>query len=166
MMHLLTKTSSARAIATKVVLGAGTLALLTCAVPTTASAQSRYYEPAYRGDQCVRQDRDVRYRTDYRTDYYVRERPRYVVREEPRYVVREEPRYVVREEYVPARPYYRRDHRAAKTAAVIGSSAVVGAGIGAAAGGGKGALIGAAIGAGAGAIINEVTRDHHHRYYR
>jgi len=149
-MNLLMTTSTARAIATKVVLGAGTLALLTCAVPTTASAQSRYYEPAYRGDQCVRHDRDVRYRTDYRADYYVRERPR----------------YVVREEYVPARPYYRRDHRAARTAAVIGTSTVVGAGIGAAAGGGKGALIGAATGAVAGAIINEVTRDHHHRYYR
>ncbi len=164
-MNLLTTTSTARAIATKVVLGAGTLALLTCAVPTTASAQSRYYEPAYRGDQCVRHDRYDRYRTDYRTDYYVRERPRYVVREEPRYVVRE-PRYVVREEYVPARPYYRRDRGVARGAAVIGGSAVVGAGIGAAAGGGRGALIGGAIGAGAGAIINEVTRDHHHRYHR
>ncbi len=158
-MNLLTTTSTARAIATKVVLGAGTLALLTCAAPTTASAQSRYYEPAYRGDQCVRHDRDVRYRTDYRTDYYVRERPRYVVREEPR--------YVVREEYVPARPYYRRDRGIARGAAVIGGSAAVGAGIGAAAGGGRGALIGGAIGAGAGAILNEVTRDHHHyRYYR
>ena len=45
-----------------------------------------------------------------------------------------------------------------KSAAIIGSSAAVGAGIGALAKGKKGALIGAAIGGGGAAIWDQITR--------
>jgi hypothetical protein len=162
-MNLLTtSTSKARAIATKVLLGAGTVAILTCALPTTAAAQT-YYRDDGRvvvrdGRRCER-DRDVR----YRSDYYVRERPTYVYREEYRRpVYREEYRPVYREEYRPYRSYYRRDRSAARSAVIIGSTAGVGAGIGGAVGGGKGALLGAAIGGGSALIWDQATR-HNHR---
>ena len=55
-------------------------------------------------------------------------------------------------------PVARKSRSVKKSVAIIGSSAAVGAGIGALAKGKKGALIGAAIGGGGAAVWDQITR--------
>jgi hypothetical protein len=67
--------------------------------------------------------------------------------------------YVTSDDYVQYRPHrVQRGRSVQKSAVIIGSSAGIGAGIGAAIGGGKGALIGAALGGGGAAIWDQATR--------
>jgi len=58
-----------------------------------------------------------------------------------------------------AHRYYVRHRSKKKQAAIIGGTALAGAGVGALAGGGKGALIGAGVGAAGGAIYNQKTKN-------
>lgn len=107
-----------------------------------AYAQAAYAQPAYavRAAQPVRYSQPVVY-DDLDNARVVRTRSTPVVRT----------RQVV---YEPVRK-----HRSVKkSAAIIGSSAAVGAGVGALASGKKGALIGAAIGGGGAAIWDQITR--------
>lgn len=66
---------------------------------------------------------------------------------------------VVRKRRVVKHTYYVRHRSKKKQAAIIGGTALAGAGVGALAGGKKGALIGAGVGAAGGAIYNQKTKN-------
>ena len=141
-----------RTLVRPVVINGATVSQVEC-VAADAQAAAAYAQPAAYTAPLVAQAAPVR---------YVTARPAPVVYDDGL----EDARVVRTASTQPARvrqavyqePVARQTRSVKKSAAIIGSSAAVGAGIGALAKGKKGALIGAAIGGGGAAVWDQITR--------
>jgi hypothetical protein len=141
-----------RTLVRPVVINGATVSQVEC-VAADAQATAAYAQPAAYSTPLVAQPAPVR---------YVTARPAPVVYDDGL----EDARVVRTASTAPTRvrqavyqePVARRTRSVKKSAAIIGSSAAVGAGIGALAKGKKGALIGAAIGGGGAAVWDQITR--------
>ena len=141
-----------RTLVRPVVINGATVSQVEC-VAADAQAAAAYAQPAAYAAPVAAQAAPVR---------YVTARPAPVVYDDGL----EDARVVRTASVQPARarqtvyqePVARQTRSVKKSAAIIGSSAAVGAGIGALAKGKKGALIGAAIGGGGAAVWDQITR--------
>ena len=141
-----------RTLVRPVIVNGATVSQVEC-VAADAQAMAAYAQPAAYAAPVQAQAAPVR---------YVAARPAQVVYddgiEDARVVRTSSARPVQTRQVVYREPVAKKGRSVKKSAAIIGSSAAVGAGIGALAKGKKGALIGAAIGGGGAAVWDQITR--------
>lgn len=140
-----------RTLVRPVVMNGATVSQVEC-VPADPQAAAAYAQQVAYGAPVAAQAAPVRYTTA---------RPARVVYDdglEDARVVRTSSAQPVRTQRVVYQEPVRKTRSVKKSVAIIGSSAAVGAGIGALAKGKKGALVGAAIGGGGAAIWDQITR--------
>ena len=140
-----------RTLVRPVVMNGATVSQVEC-VPADPQAAAAYAQQVAYGAPVAAQAAPVRYTTA---------RPTRVVYDdglEDARVVRTSSVQPVRTQRVVYQEPVRKTRSVKKSVAIIGSSAAVGAGIGALAKGKKGALVGAAIGGGGAAIWDQITR--------